>query len=158
MTTYVKLSALGRIAGAKPNVSELDEANLRKFIREMSFALTLFMLIAVLSSIGGDDDDDGVRKYLLNQMIRLQRDLTTYMNPSSLASIIKNPMPVVSSMIDIFRVGDSAIKSSIFGDPYVGSGEQQRLRLARDIERNIPFVNQVNKLIQKFDREITYTY
>jgi hypothetical protein len=156
-----KQSILGRVFGMKTDLEEIDEANVRKFLRELSFIVTTTAAIVLISSMGGDDDKDksAFRTYVINQLTRLQRDITTYMSPSALASIVKNPAPVLSSVTDFTNIVYSAYRSTILMDPYVNEGtSREELRLKRAAVKNIPFVNQIDKMGNKIEKVINYEY
>lgn len=149
--------------GYKGELSELDQANMRMFMRELSLIAimtgTVIALRAALS--GGDPDKDYVTNkslnYLLNQSVRIQRDLTTYMSPNSFASIVRNPAPLVSTMIDLTKI-TSATFDTVFGDPYAYEGtSKEYLKLPRAIEQATPALRQIRGLANKFEKQIDYT-
>lgn len=159
LVNWVKFSKIGDITGNKPEgFSELDETNLRKFMRELSLAFSVAIVLIILTS-GGDDDRDPTRTYAINQLIRLKRDLSTYMSPASLASIVKNPFPVMSTVTDGFKVIDASIQSSLLMDPYINKGRKnQELRVIREVRRNVPFWTQIDKTLNKFNKKMNYEY
>lgn len=143
--------------------SELDQANLRRFMREMTLISIMFTTVAVLRSLAGGDDDDRdyvankSLNYLINQSLRVQRDLTTYMSPNSFASILRNPAPITGTLIDFTKIG-SSIMDTALGDPYAYAGtDREYLKIPRAIEQSTPLARQVRSLMSKFDREIDYT-
>jgi len=150
-----QFSTIGKKTGSlKPGQYDpLVEANLRKFMREFSFALTLWAAMIILSSMNGDDDRNPLRTYFINQIARLHRDVTTFMSTDSLSSFVKNPAPIVSSFSDYVQIFDSVLRSTVLGDPFNSEGD---LRVWKATERNIPFVNQVHNLRTKFDQAILY--
>lgn len=153
---WYTFSAVGKLTGAKPeNMSELDEENLRRFMRETSIIIVAGIVMLGLSSMGGgDSDDDKTRKYFVNQLRRMYRDLTTYMDPGSFASIMKNPFPVTSTITDLLHVGDAIIQSTVFLDPTTAKGN---LRIWQATKKNIPLVNQIDRTINKFEKTLTYS-
>lgn len=157
LVNFYKFSALGKLLGAKSDLSQIDQQNLKKFMRETSFVITIATVMIVLSSMSNSgDDDDKFRRYAINQLLRLQRDLTLYMNPSSFTSLFKSPAPVVSTITDLLGVGGSLIKSTVLMDPYTGTGNNERLRIVKDIENNIPLLRQVESMKSKFEKEMDY--
>lgn len=158
LKSIVQYSTWGRRMGVKPGQqSDLDQANLRKFMREMGLIIAVTITITILSSMGGDDDKSRLRRYSINQMIRLQRDLSSYMDPSALASHLKNPAPILGTVTDLLSIGGAAIQSGIFMDPYTHSNDPE-LRILKAIEKNIPLFNQYDRLMTKLDKTITYKY
>lgn len=147
--------------GYQGELSELDQANLKRFLREMTLIVMVTTSVAIFSSMGGDDDEDYVKNkslnYLINQGIRIQRDLTTYMSPSSFASIMRNPAPVVSTLVDFTKIASATISTAL-GDPYSYEGTSREfLKLPRAIEQATPGARQIRSLMNKFDKQIDYT-
>jgi predicted kinase len=160
LSNFIKFSVFGKMLGYTPKegeFSKIDEANLRRFMRETSFIITLMITVLILTSGDGDDDRDGARRYFTNQLIRLQRDMTTYMSPNSFASLFKNPAPVIGTFTDLFRIGDAMVKSTVLGDPYIYEGtDRQALRIWQATEKNIPIINQIDKIRNKIDKITMY--
>lgn len=159
LKSFVQYSTLGRKLGAKPgSQSELDQANLRKFMREMGLIVSTSIAVIILSSMGGGDGDDKnrFRQYSINQLIRLDRDLSMYINPSDMASVLKNPAPVVGTLSDIFSIGGAMIQSGILMDPYTHTPGNHQLRIVKAVQRNIPFANQYDRFMSKIDKTMNY--
>lgn len=159
LKSFVQYSTFGRALGAKvnPDHSDLDQANLRKFMREFGMIISLSIAIVILSSMGGGDDQDPVRRYTINQMIRLQRDLSMYMNPGDMASVLKNPAPVVGTLSDFFSIGGALIQSTVLMDPYTHTPGHEELRIKKAITKNTPFVNQYDRFMTKINKTMSYT-
>lgn len=160
LKSFVQFSTVGRSLGLGPKdgeFSEVDAVNLRKFMREFLSVLTLSTAIIVLSSGGDGPDKDKARTYFVNQLIRLQRDLATYMNPNSFASILKNPAPVVSTMSDFFSIGSAMIQTGVLFDPYTHQKGHESLRILNAIQKNVPFVNQIDRMSNKVNKTLTYS-
>lgn len=160
LMSFVRYSTIGRLLGAKGDTkhSELDQANLRKFMREFGMVLSISIAIVILTSMGGDDDKDGFRRYAINQMIRLQRDLSMYMNPSDMASVLKNPAPVVGTLSDFFSIGGALIQTGVLLDPYTHTPGHEQLRIAKAVKKNIPFLNQYDRFMTKIEKTMSYQY
>ena len=135
--------------------SELDQANLRIFMRELGMITTLLILTTILSG-GGDDDKTWYRQYVINQLLRTQRDISMYMNPNALLSELKNPAPVLGTLGDFANIGVAAIQSGIFMDPYVHTRSGDRLRIIKAIGKVTPYANQYNNIMTKMNRTMSY--
>lgn len=150
----VKFSTIGKKAGLLKDgkYSPLVEANLRKFMREFSIAITLYAAITILSASRDDGDDDPFLTYVMNQLIRLQRDVTTFMSLESLKSFTENPMPITSTLTDFIRIVDAS-RSTIFEDPYNREGDS---KLWKATSKAIPFINKLESTKRKFDEKLIY--
>lgn len=148
--------------GYQGDLSELDAANLKRFMREMTLIMMIGGVIAALRVLGSDNDEkdyvsNKALNYLINQSLRIQRDLTTYMSPNSFASILRNPAPITGTLIDATNIVGSIVDTAL-GDPYSYEGtEREYLKIGRALEKAAPGARQIRGLINKFDREVDYT-
>lgn len=157
LKSFAQYSTIGRKLGVKPgDHSELDQANIRMFMREFGMIVSVTMLIMILSAGGGNDDKDSLRRYFINQLVRLQRDLGMYMDPGQMASVLKNPAPVVGSLADFFNIGTAAIQSTVFLDPYT-HGAEPHLRIIHAINKTAPYVNQYDRTMSKLNKVMSYS-
>lgn len=150
--------------GYQGDLSKLDEANIRMFLREMTLISMAFSAIIVLRMALSDDDEDDeeyaqgkILNYLLNQFLRVHRDLTTYLSPSSFASILRNPAPITGTLIDFTRIAGATL-DTVFGDPYAYEGtKREYLKIPRRVEEATPLYRQIRNLTNKFERQIDYS-
>ncbi len=143
---------------AKENLSDLDEANIRKVLREASIVASTLAAyaIATLALMGDDDDEEeegilyrSVFTYILNQSYRVNRDLTFYLNPDSAAELTKNIMPALKTVTDLKDIFDAFTRTLLF-DPYIYEGtKKERLRLLKEFEEAFPFINQPRRMYKK---------
>lgn len=156
VSTFLKFTIIGRKTGMlkEDEFSEMDRVNLAKCMREFTAIITLGIIMVAVSSGGGNDDKEPLRIYLVNQMIRLHRDFTQYCDPNSLASILKNPMPLVSSMSDYWDIVNATCRSGILMDPYTNKGD---LRIQKAVEKNLPYWNQVHKMYNRITKKMIYS-
>ena len=140
------------------NLSDLDEANVRKVLREASIiAATLAAYAAATLALMGDDDDEEeegllyryIFTYILNQSYRVNRDLTFYLNPDSAAELTKNIMPALKTVTDLKDIFDAFARTAFF-DPYIYEGtKKERLRILKEFEEAFPFLNQPRRMFRK---------
>ena len=83
-------------------MNETDYANMLKNLYEFRALLIIFMgqlalriMIRGLKGAGDDDWELKALRTLLNQLQRLNNDLSFYMNPENLLEITKRPMPAL---------------------------------------------------------------
>lgn len=142
----------------KENLSDLDEANIRKVLREASIVASTLAAyaIATLALMGDDDDEEEeglvyryVFTYILNQSYRVNRDLTFYLNPDSAAELTKNIMPALKTVTDLKDIFDAFARTAFF-DPYIYEGtKKERLRILKEFEEAFPFLNQPRRMFRK---------
>ena len=140
------------------DLSELDYENVKRSMREMTFILITFIGYSIVKALGDDDEDKDsalakTRNGIFNTLMRSNRDLTTYLSPDSLQSIIKNIIPAISTASGFMKIADATLDTVMF-DPYSNPDtENEYLKLPRRIEEMIPMVNQIRKTYNKFDKE-----
>ena len=154
----LKFTALAKLFGAKPNenMKDVDVANMRKFMREMTIISTFVVIGLLLAHAGGDDDEEkrkGYIRWAINQNIRFMRDMMTYMSPESFASIVKNPAPLVSSVVDFTTLLDKIVESTVLLDPYNKKGQLKVWKASKDL---VPVLRQIEALEKKFDKTVSY--
>lgn len=151
----LQYSTLGKKLGFgnKEGRSEMVEANLKKFMREFSMAMTLWTAILVLEGMGSSSGGDQGRKYMINQLRRMQRDVAQFMDPAEFGSIIKNPAPLISTLVDYTTLITSNVDAAILGHARDSNGN---LRVLKSLENIIPYERQIPALYSKFNRAIVY--
>lgn len=150
-----KFSTIGKKLGFGPKpgeYSEMVEANLRKFMREFSLAMTITTSMLVLQSMSGGGEDDWARMYVINQLARLQRDVMQFMDPVEFGSIIKNPMPVLSTVTDWYSLMSGTAKMGLLGDPHGNMGSH----FIKGLGNQVPYVRQAPALYRKFHKAVVY--
>jgi len=83
--------------------TETDAANMRKNMTELYFLMGVAGLTLLLTAMGGDDDDDKqfAANFLLNQMTRMQTDITFYTNPMEAEKLTKTAIPASQLLVDV---------------------------------------------------------
>lgn len=116
-------------------ISEIDAANLRRASMEMLLFINLNLAMTIIMLMVGDLDDDDPKKYAYNLMInnglRLKTDIAFYVNPVEARKLIKDPIPAISIVKDVFNWIDSIGKLVIGQDEYeagVFQGDSRSLK------------------------------
>lgn len=138
------------------NLSEHEVANIRRSVFELE--MVVLITTALFFLLGGDDDDEdmmpkAVMNFLVNSMVRLQRDNLTFTDPDSFVSIIKNPIPAASTLTDMVDVIEAGL-STLFFDPYVGETEQWKL--GKEGFELLPILNVPKKINNKLNEITNY--
>jgi hypothetical protein len=130
--------------------SEVDAANLRANLTELMFFNILLAVGITLKHFAGEEDDDKVKFLyytLINSFMRIQMDLTFYINPMEAEILMRRPLPVASIVIDTkdwldaayrYLEGDDIIKSGIYANDS---------RLMRETFQMLPFGTQIYRTI-----------
>ena len=128
------------------NLSPVDQANLRKGMVEMVVILGT-MAAGLLITMAGDDDDDDkmVGNLLLNQIYRLESDMTFYISPSSFNRILSNPIPAIRSYLDAERAISRTIDYMVQSPELDGRKKMASEDVFYNWAKVFPFINQTAK-------------
>jgi hypothetical protein len=92
-------------------LSEVDAANMRKNMTEIMFIIMLTTL-ALLLKASFDDGKNSKGKYIaffwINQLTRLNTDMSFYVSPVQFEKLTKNAMPAFSLVIDVEKALDAS--------------------------------------------------
>ena len=135
----------GRGGKAGP-MSEIDKENMRRNMFGLASLAALYGLGLALKALSGDDDDEEITNYFLNQIFRLETDLTFYTSVESFEALLQNPIPAFGVIGDganlMGSVRDYLMDEDIIKNgPYAGES-----RLGRNIIKVTPFENLTLKL------------
>lgn len=88
------------------NLTDLEKKNLARASRDMGMMLTTGLITMILASMyeGGDDDDKKLLAYPLLFSMRLNQELSGFINPIANYKLIKNPMASQSVIEKIIRL------------------------------------------------------
>ena len=88
--------------------SKVDAANMRKNMTELYLMVTLAGIGLVLKSLASGDDEEKKNfafNFLINQVNRLQTDISFYTNPLEAEKLTKTMLPVFQILIDFKKLG-----------------------------------------------------
>lgn len=106
------------------NYSAFEQAQIRRFVAEMTFIVTLTALVMVLRSMADDDDEEEMKKsviynHLMYQAIRLQSETKQYLPGPGFKDIwriVKSPSAVITSIDKTVKFVDQAFVSMYDAD------------------------------------------
>lgn len=137
--------AIGRGNGMS-DMSQVDQANLRKAFTELAFIIGLnIMALSVMALSDDDDEDKTVRNIAINQLYRVQADLTFYMTPSSFDRILSNPVPAIRTYLDAERAMAGTIQYIMQDEELDGRKKLESEDVWLKILKAFPLVNQLPK-------------
>ena len=144
------IKAFAKIAIGKGNgisdISAVDQANLRKAFTELAFIIGLnIMALSVMALSDDDDEDKMVRNIAINQLYRVQADLTFYMTPSSFDRILSNPVPAIRTYLDAERAMAGTIQYIMQDEELDGRKKLESEDVWLKILKAFPLVNQLPK-------------
>ena len=125
--------------------NDVDAANMRKNAVELAFLVGLTATLLMLS--GGDDDDKKTfyKNLLVNQLLRLQTDITFYVSPTSFETLTKQSIPAMSLMTDTLNLIHASVKL-MAGDDELKSGKfAGDSRFVKNLAKWFPVTGQIYK-------------
>ena len=130
-------------------MSEVDIANMRKNLAELTIYLSLAAMVLVLKQIELDDDDEELSKVnnlLLNQLFRLENDIQFYTNPMAFEAISRNAIPAFSLIMDTSKFVAGVFRYAQ-GEDIVKTGKNAgESNLAKKTGKMLPFTAQFYKI------------
>ena len=111
--------ALVRNKNAYEDLNETQTENMRKTLAEMVGYLALLGLAVGLKHLWDDDDEDRpiAVNLLLNNMYRVRQDVWFFIEPTTFANIIRDPVPAIKTFGDLGKAIDASI-DYISGDDF----------------------------------------
>lgn len=146
---------IGKNTNFDERFNEVDAANMRANLQELVILMGIIGIGVLIKGMAGDDDDKMIANILLNQLTRLQVDVTLYSNPWEIEKLIKNAVPMT---VLIRNAGDwlDAAARFIQADDVISTGANAgNSRLLRETMQALPVTSQAYRLYststQRFD-------
>jgi hypothetical protein len=96
-------------------LQDVDVKNMMVNIREMRLAVWTLGIALALGAAAGDGDDDKGLNVAINTANRIYQDLTFFASPTSAFSIIRNPLPIITTIEKFNELKDNTLN-------YLGGG------------------------------------
>ena len=138
--------------------TETDAANMRKNMTELYLMLALAGFGLLLRAISGGDDDEKknfVSNFLMNQINRLQTDISFYTNPMQFDKISQTLLPVFQIVTDVYKIGDDVQKfydDDIDNEDFISGPFKGRNKALVHTGEAIPGVSQAIRLYRTGDK------
>jgi len=128
------------------HLSSVDQANLKKGFVEMIVVLGVMGAGLLIKSMADDDDDDKMAtNLLLNQIYRLESDMTFYISPSSFNRILSNPIPAIRTYLDAEKALSSSFDYVLQSSDLDGRKKMSSEDVFYKWIKVFPFINQTAK-------------
>jgi hypothetical protein len=104
-------------------LTDVDKANLKKNAMELNIYLSILALTMLLKYMKDDDDEEDAMflTFMINNLNRLQTDITFYTSPLSFEKLQRNSIPAFGFITDIARLNKAAYKYIMGRDGENGS-------------------------------------
>jgi len=138
-------------------IKEVDAANMRKVITEVSMAINLYILLLIASGLKDDDDENNAAlNILMNQGIRLRTDLLLYVNPMEARNLIRDIIPATAIIKDIWE-WIASVSTLVIGEDEIKAGVHSRnSKFVKETLQILPFGTKAyslyNSSIQVFEK------
>jgi hypothetical protein len=160
---YVKqtkgnILAMGVLKENWNKLPEWKKSQIKKTVAEFAVSGAILVLLTLLGSLEGDDEDEWMKSMLVYQLHRLDSEVSFYRNPSSAMEVLKSPSAAMST---VEAVG-TAFKTSFgpafnFGEdwmdyPIYERGKHKgKSKAGVAIKKLIPYTNQLDRILTPYD-------
>jgi len=101
-----------RMKYSNGKLDKIDFYNMKRNVKEIQWLLaTTMAYFLAMAALGGDDEDKKKYRMTANMISRLQGDITLYFNPLEMNKMISNPLPALSSLMNIGSIIPNAIET-----------------------------------------------
>lgn len=139
------------------NFTKVDAANMRKNMTGLIFLMSISSLY-LLGKASVEDDEEKLLTYnwFINQLLRVQTDLTFYSSPASFEALTKNSVAAMGLISDISELFEALYKFGLGEDEIKGGVHSGDSRLLREFMQTFPgtrtIYNVYNQGKQVFDK------
>ena len=139
-------------------LQDVDVKNMMVNIRELRLAVWTLGIAMALGAAAGDGDDDKGLNVAINTTNRIFQDLTFFASPTSAFSIIKNPIPIITTMEKFNEVKDYALNYLGGGnDTYQKGIYEGKSKLGVSIVKATPGLAAIPSTISTINQEFSST-
>lgn len=155
--SLLKIALFDKVMGndynTEYNIPEKDRDNIEKAISDIRIKLVVGLMLTLMLILGGDDKEKKkgtiAYKFLFNNLVRLNGDATIYSSPASFMNTIKNAIPALTTVRQVYTLFVTDSYKTIIGDPtYYEGTKRETLRYYSDLKKLIPIVTTYENLEQ----------
>lgn len=122
---------------------------MKKNLTELGLLSSLYALGVLIKALNNDDDDEDnniIANFTLNQLNRLETDITFYTSPISMEKISRNILPIFTLIIDIDEFRQASVKY-LKGEDIIKTGiNAGDSRITREFLQLFPFSSSYYRL------------
>lgn len=128
-------------------LSDLEKANIKHSVSEVTATLVLLPLIGMLlgNMLGGNDDDDEMIYFWMYQTRRLTTELAQFRNPSENIKMTRSPIPSMRLIENSLDAVSKTLNIWSWDEELKSGAHKGDLKIIRSFEKMIPVLNQVDK-------------
>jgi len=142
----------------KLGLQDIDIKNMQVNIREMRLAAWTLGIAMALGAAAGDGDDDKGLNVAINTANRIYQDLTFFASPTSAFSIIRNPLPIITTIEKFNELKDNALNYLGGGnDTYQKGIYEGRSKLGVSVVKATPGLSAIPSTISTINQEFSST-
>ncbi len=160
LKNMLKLSLAGRLSGTQvTELSQVDKANLKTMLREITLASSIYLLTMLLRGMIHDDDDDtdkSIYTYWLNNAERIDNDLWFFASSQAFEQIIRDPIPAMKTLDNFINLTKATSHWVVGGDDIIHRGYNKGgSKTMKALRRSFPIFNQADKIEAAFNEIYT---
>ena len=112
------IPGVGRLQDSELTIDAGDAANIRRSLRELRVMMYLALVGLILKSLW-DEEEDWKKIYIANQILRIDQDIQSYVDPNTGLNIAKDPLVLMGTITQAQGVLTSSHRQ-LFDEEYQG--------------------------------------
>ena len=127
---------------------QIELANLRRSnIKKMLFEMYLISALAALAMLLGGDNDDDETGFLVYQIVRLKRELSTFFSPTEAWSTLRSPSVALDTIQRFTNFVGSTVDFTNWQEEYEQGPNKGENKVWAAIQNQIPIWSQRNQFV-----------
>ena len=126
-------------------LTDYEKNNIKKaFVETVMTAVILPLVVQLLASIQGDDDDEYVF-FILYQIRRMETELSQYKSPSESFKMMRSPIPSMRLLETSLSVISDSFQPWKWGDEYQGGYNKGKSKYWTKIKKQLPVIKEYQR-------------
>ena len=145
----------------KENWNKLPEwkkSAVKKSVAEFAISAAILLLITLLGSLEGDDEDDWMKSMLVYQLHRLDSEVSFYRNPGSAMEVLRSPSAAMSTIEAAGKAFKNAYGPAFnFGEDWMNYPVYKRgkhkgkTKAGVAFKKMVPYTYQLDRILTPYD-------
>jgi hypothetical protein len=134
------------------------KSQIKKTVAEFAIGGAVLLLLTLLGSLEGDDEDDWMRSMLVYQLHRLDSEISFYRNPGSAMEILRSPSAAMSTIEAVGKAFKTSFGPAFnFGEDWMEYERYERgkhkgkTKVGVAVKKLIPYSSQLERILTPYD-------
>jgi hypothetical protein len=134
------------------------KSQIKKTITEFAIGGAVMLLLTLLGSLEGDDEDDWMRSMLVYQLHRLDSEISFYRNLGSVMEVLRSPSAAMSTIEAVGKAFHTSFGPAFnFGEDWMEYERYERgkhkgkTKVGVAVKKLIPYSSQLERILTPYD-------